>query len=504
MKPKLPKDKFILASTQIPYEEVIFHPHSIADLRMRLFRWQGQLYRGIGAERALFFQQLFQDGVIKSLVDRELLVESDLTDFTLEGYDTIVRHRAIPFTSYSIEWCAAMLKDAALTLLDFGIELARRGLSLEDGHLGNVLFDGYKPLFVDLGSIRLLDEYVHYFRWSAYDQFCQVCFYPLILMALGKDRTARLLMVENAGISKSDFLRLTQGIGGWRQVPSTPTLTRVQLALRKIIPSKYKAILKQKFQGVKSLSSQTEIERKANSIYTHNVKQKAYLNFLEILRQDIDKISLPSSSDRSQKHISFLGCSDNGTKKQSIVRQILTDLQPASVLDIGCHSGGYAQLAASLGSQVVALDKDPTSVNQLYQTARERKLSILPLVMDFTQPTPAYGLSSYRYMAATERFQCEMVLALGLIHHLVFEQHPQFKQIVEGFAQFCKRWLVVEFIAIDDETLLEFQLPKYYSKYYWYTLENFKTKLIEHFCHVKILTTDVESRTLLICEKQKR
>ncbi|MBE9039587.1 hypothetical protein IQ235_02100 [Oscillatoriales cyanobacterium LEGE 11467] len=498
---ELPEDNPIPNSTQISDREAIFHPHSIADSRIRLFRWQGQLYRGIGTERSPFFQKLFQDGAIQSLVDLELLVESELTALTLEGYETIVHHRSIPFTSYSIEWCVAMLQDATLTLLDFGIELAQRGLSLEDGHLGNILFDGYKPLFVDLGSIRPLDEYVHYFRWSAYDQFCQTCFYPLVLMALGKDRTARLLMVENSGISKSDFLRLTPGMGSSRRILKAPPITRLQLALRKLIPPDYKKLLKQNFKDFQPLSDRTEIEKKTNSIYSHNVKQKYYLKFLKNLRREVKKITLPTSFDRSKNSSPSFCSSENGTEKQSIICNILTDLKPASVLDIGCENGCYAQIAASLGSQVVAFDKDPTCVTQLYHTACDRKLSILPLVMDFTQPTPAYGLSRYRYVAATERLQCEMVLALELIHHLVFEQHPRFEQIVEGFAQFSQRWLVVEFIPIDDRALLQFQSPKYSSKFSWYTLDNFRKVLMKHFRHVKTLPAYIKPRTLLICEK---
>ncbi len=491
----------ILTNNKIPAEAIRFHPHSIADSRIRLFRWQGQLYRGIDSGRSPFFQQLFQEGFIQHLVDRQLLIESETTDLTLDGYDLIVRHRTLAFISYSIEWCAAMVKDAALVLLDFAIELAQRGLSLEDGHLGNILFDGVQPFFVDLGSIRPLDEYVHYFRWSAYDQFCQTCFYPLILMALEKDRTARLLMIENAGISQSDFLRLTQGVGSSRRMPKAPPITRVQLALRKLLPTQSKKILKQNLQKLKFFSNPTPVNINSSSINSNQIKQKSYLKFLENLRNEVKNIRLPTSLNHVQNANYSLESKENWTEKPAIIRQILRDIQPASVLDIGCQNGYYAQLAASLASQVVAFDKDPSWVSQLYYTAREQKLSILPLVMDFTQPTPSYGLSSYRYVAATKRFQCEMVLALGLIHHLVFEQHPRFEQIIEGLAQFSQRWLVVEFISINDREMLKYQSQKYYSKFSWYTLENFIKVLKKHFNILKISPNPDETRQILLCEK---
>jgi hypothetical protein len=39
-----------------------------------------------------------------------------------------------------------------------------------------------------------------------------------------------------------------------------------------------------------------------------------------------------------------------------------------------------------------------------------------------------------------------MVLALGLVHQIVFKRYLNFEQIGQGFALFSKRWLVVEFV----------------------------------------------------------
>ncbi len=510
--------------TGISSSEIVFHPHSIADYKMRLFQWSGKLYRGIGCERAPFFTQLFQEGVIQQLVEKGLFIETELTPLKVNGFDMVVSHRSIPFTSYSIEWCPAMIKDAALTLLDVAIELARRGFALEDGHLGNVLFDGCEPFFVDLGSIRPFDEYVHYFRWDAYDQFCQVCLYPLLLMSQGKDKVARLLMVDNEGVLKTDLLLLTRRSGLSRRLSNPPLATRLQLGLMQIMPPEQLKLFREKLkfiqaslnkkteglQETKELQESSELQelnelQESKKLNQHTsclekITQKYYLISLEKIRQNVRNITLPCFKTLlpgESEAFSWSSCQDTWTAKQVSVYKTLTELHPSSVLDIGCHTGAYSKLAASLGSQVVAFDKDLACVTQLYYDAREKKLPILPLLMDFTQPTPAYGLSNYRYVAATERFQCEMVLALGLVHHIVFEQHPQFEQTVEGFALFSKRWLLVEFVPLEDPELAGFLSPRHS----WYMLENFMNKLSKWFSSIHILPSDPELRVLLLCEK---
>src|ERR1051325_8708133 len=117
----LARDKISQRSPSIPSSEVIFHPHSFGDNAGRLF-WRGaQLCRGIHPEHARFFARLFRDGVVQSLVERGLLIESELTDLTVDQYPMVVKHRAVPFISSPNEWCAAMLKDAALTIIDLAI-----------------------------------------------------------------------------------------------------------------------------------------------------------------------------------------------------------------------------------------------------------------------------------------------------------------------------------------------------------------------------------------------
>jgi len=182
---------------RIPSEEVAFHPHSHGDPAGRLFLWKGELYRGIRAEWAPLWGELLQQGVIQRLVDRGLLIDTETTALRLDGFDLVVRHRRLPFVSYPEEWCATMLKDAGLAILDLVIELAPNGLTLKDGHPWNVLFDAGRFIYVDLTSLAPLPADG---GWPGHDSFCRFCLYPLLLISDGHDRFARRVLPESEGV----------------------------------------------------------------------------------------------------------------------------------------------------------------------------------------------------------------------------------------------------------------------------------------------------------------
>src|SRR6266571_1885451 len=87
----------------IPLSEVDFHPLSFADPNGRLFWWQGQLYRGITQGRTDFYNSIVQDGVVQSLIDKGLLIQTQLTALELDEYKMIFKHHCVPFVAYPYE-----------------------------------------------------------------------------------------------------------------------------------------------------------------------------------------------------------------------------------------------------------------------------------------------------------------------------------------------------------------------------------------------------------------
>lgn len=471
---------------QILSSEVDFHPLSFGDPNGRLFFWKGQLYRGIRQERASFYKQLFQDGVVQNLISKGLLVETELTNLTLDGYELVLRHRRVPFVSYAYEWCAPMLKQAALAVIDIEMELARRDLTLQDAHPWNVLFDGCKPIYVDFGSIVPAQANT---LWPAYDEFCRFFLYPLHLIVHGHVRIARWLLHDyDQGILKSDLTALTYM---WSLRSEVRQTMKAWLeTVKRHVPSLFRPALKKGYRLLKSA-----LLKPAPPV------PQSRLDFLRQVRQQVEDLAIPSvrtewSGYYEDCYPSFAP-SDEWTQKHRSVYQVLSELRPFSVLDIGSNRGWYSQLAALLGSTVVAFDVDEICVAQLYHDARDRHLQILPLVMDFRNPSPGYGLCNSWLTPATQRLRCDMVLALALVHHLVFKQHLNFEQIVEGLSIFSNRYLLLEFVPREDQYVREW----WTGDYSWYTQDNLMTTLRQRFHSVKVYPSYPAPRVLLLCEK---
>jgi SAM-dependent methyltransferase len=483
----------LMSKQQIPSHEVKFHPHSFGDYHVRLFQWQEHLYRGICPEGALFFTKLFQDGVIQKLSEQGLLIESELTPLVLDDYTMVIRHRKLRFISYPNEWCAIMFRDAILTLLDLGIELAKQGLTLGDAHPWNLLFDidECHPVFVDLGSVAIINDA----KWRVYDEFCRFCLYPLLLMSCGQSRIARLLMCEDEGVSKSDLLKWIPKRSQVGIDPKGSILSRAESALRDQLPDSYRQLLKNGLSKLRLLNQQLSLEHSSPVDVLDGMREKSHLTFLQNVRSEVESIVFASDHPKqiSASEPTILPL------KQQTVYKILSELQPETVLDIGSGDGRYSKLAAALGSKVIALDINETCITQLYTEARAKLLPILPLVMDFTKPTPARGLANHWAIAATERLQCEMVLALAVVDYIVLVQRLNFDQIVEGLAQFSTRWAVVEFIPREDPAISHL----WTERVSWYQLDRLIIALQKRFSKVTILPSEPEPRVLLFCEKEK-
>lgn len=451
------------ASTReaIPADEVSFHPHSFADSDGRLFRWNGELYRGISAEQTPFFRKLFSDGLIGRLAGKGLLIETEPTPYAMGEYPMVVRHKHLPFGSYPNEWCAAMLKDAALTIIDLVIELATHGLTLKDAHPWNVLFDDCKPIFVDMTSIVPMKDDS---TWAGFDEFSRFCYFPLVLMSHGQERIARSLLSEYNGVLRAEVLQLMRSC-----VPSKFAMSKL---IRRLL-NPVRPFLGNDSSGLASK-----------------------LRFLGQVRADIERMATTHGPELRR-----VGADSSGGEardlKQRHLRDILTKLRPSSVLDIGSGSGWRSRLSARLGSRVVAFDSEPKCVTRLYQEARADGSMILPLVMDFVKPTPSVGYSGHYSVAATERLRCDMVLALGLTDTLVFDRFLTFDLIAEGLALFSKRWLVVEFIPPDGPGLEK----RGSYKPSWYALDGFVKALRKRFREVEVISLDPVPGALLSCEK---
>jgi 2-polyprenyl-3-methyl-5-hydroxy-6-metoxy-1,4-benzoquinol methylase len=486
-----------------------FHSSSGGDWNGRLFEWQGDIYRAIGTSYLSTLETLFQNQTIHKLVEKGLLIDTASTTLQLDNYSLVIKHRRLPFVTYPGEWSISALKEAALLILELEIELAQIGFSIHDVNPWNVLFDGIKPIFVDLGAIMPLENTSIWSKanrhpyFPAYEQFCQLILYPLYLMTWGYERIARALLLDYRGVTKTEFLRLSPQLKHQLQVihrqPAVQQLAyRWINAAKSALPKPVRSVVRRNQTYLQQRDSQID----AQALIVDTQKR---LSFMKQLKDEVESINTTIlTSEWADYYAAFhaneiptFDSTDNWTAKNHNVFKVLMDLQPSSVLDIGSNTGWYSQMAARKGKTVISFDTDEICVNQLYYGAKQNQLNIMPLVMDFRSPSPGYGPCNRWLLPATERLPCDLVIALAVVHHLVSKQYLNFEQISQTLNSFAKKWVLVEFMPPEDEWVRDWLTPEFS----WYTLENFVSSMRRFFPNVEILDSYPLPRKLLLFTK---
>jgi hypothetical protein len=166
--------------------------------------------------------------------------------------------------------------------------------------------------------------------------------------------------------------------------------------------------------------------------------------------------------------------------KKRAVETVLERTRPSLVYDIGGNTGEYSRLATARAIDCVCYDIDPMCVHHNYERARaENDTHMLPLLMDFSNPSPSLGFDLRERTSFIERSRGDLVLALALIHHLRITANAPFEMIARFLAR-LGRQLLIEFVPKHDikaQVLLQSRPDTFQD----YTENGFRTSFERHF-----------------------
>lgn len=446
-----------------------------------IYERDGSIYRSISPEFIPFVKSLLDNKNIQETINHRFVDTSIYQENTKLNTLTL-KHKKILPVNYPYEWSNQMLQDAARLTLDICLELLDEGFILKDATPWNIVFESCNPVFVDFTSIMPVEADLY---WVALDQFLRLFLFPLLAAENGFGR-----------VNRSLFLTSQNGLSGQEishYLPAFSWLRKPWLINRLYIPRAMVNLLQ-------STDQDKEIEKLISISVISPEKRKIFFKGLlsevnSIKSNDGDKEQSRYNSDMA----SFFD-PQRFNQKQSAISKLLLELKPKSVVSIGCKKGGYAILAAQMGIPVTAFDTNENSLDLLYQTAKLRNLNILPLIMDITNPTPPSGWRASQYSSAIDRLKGEGALAVTQVHSLAITQCQPFKRIVKEFSDYCEKWLITEFIPIEDPRAKELLLTNR-RDLSWYTLEGFLSELNLHFKEVTTFESYPKGRTLIFCRK---
>jgi hypothetical protein len=187
--------------------------------------------------------------------------------------------------------------------------------------------------------------------------------------------------------------------------------------------------------------------------------------------------------------------------KRSIVSRMLDAAGGTQIWDIGANVGTYSDLAAGPGRQVLAFDQDAASVEHHWRTLdAAARISVLPLVIDLTNPSPSLGWALEERRSLLERGPADVVMALALVHHLAIGSNLPLTSISRLLAK-AGRKLIIEFVPKDDPMTQQL-LAARPDIFPGYTLDGFRSAFATDFRITDEVRVEDSLRTIFLMESR--
>jgi ribosomal protein L11 methylase PrmA len=440
-----------------------------------LFRGlDGVLYRQVNAVGAADYEAFIDSGLYQRLVDSRLLVSHEKASlklgFTKEAH-AVIRPEVVPFISYPFEWSFHQLKDAALLTLRIQKIALEYGMSLKDASAYNVQFTNGSPIFIDSLSFEVYNEGS---PWQAYRQFCQHFLAPLVLMSYVDPRLSQLLRTELDGIG----LELTSKL--------LPKRAKIKPGIAMHI------VMHAKAQKAK------QGEHKHS---TQKLSKAGMLGILSSLETSIRKMRpLSKETEWANYYNNTNYTAQSADKKAELLVQMLKPLRITTLLDMGGNNGRYSRLLNEHKVHTVCTDIDPLAVDENYLiTKKSKNKYMLPLHVDLTNPGGAIGWANEERGTIQDRLQCDMVMALALVHHLAISNNVPFVRFAEYLGRFAK-YILVEFVPKED-TQVQKLLSTRKDIFPDYDILSFKDAFANNYTLLSEESIPGTKRTLLLFRK---
>jgi hypothetical protein len=360
------------------------------------------------------------------------MVASTVSD-TSDGLRLL--HPKVPVPTYPWEWTPSQWLAAAELTLSLCEEGLADGWVLKDATPLNILFVGSRPVLVDVLSFERWDpapsKYASHI-WLAYGQYIRTFLLPLLMNKM-LSWPLELSLFKRDGYEPVELYEALS----WSQRLSRAAFWPVTL------PAKL-----DKGSAAKAAPARPP-QHKTPELALHLLKRT-----LGDLRKRTRRAMPEHEGSEWANYTATLThySAQESAQKMDWVREVLGDLKPARVLDIGANTGVFSELAASSGARVVALERDAAAAESLYRMSSKSALSIQTIHADLSRPTPAVGWDNRETSTLLHRLeaQSDLVMMLAVIHHLILMEQIPIGAIIDLAYRLTVQHLIVEWVPVTD------------------------------------------------------
>lgn len=410
-------------------------PGSFRDPEAHVFTTSNRIFRGISRDKADWFRSFLQSPFFRERAGAYIVNTQEISPDdalaagipveTVKAYGMWVEHEPLPFISYPYEWSFDTLKAAACLTLKLLVDALDNGYTLKDASAYNVQFIHFKPVFMDVPSFC---EYQEGDPWLGYKQFCEHFLAPLCLTAFSgidfnqwfRGRLDGLDIMEvSAALPAGSYFR-------------PQVLMHIHLhawAMRKM----------------ESISDGNQ-QRKSREIPSKNLRALAISlsDFITVLRRK--RTSYWQRYEQQQVYDEV-----SQADKARVVRNFVKTNKLQTLLDLGCNTGRYCEVALKAGAeQVIGVDFDCGAVDIASREAQRQNWPAQFLYFDIANPSPNQGWGLTERTALEKRLgQRDGLFCFALLHHLIIGRNIPMEELIDWVCGLAGRGLV-EFIPKTD------------------------------------------------------
>jgi hypothetical protein len=443
-----------------------------------IFYHDDHLYRAVTSLHQKNYDHLMNSGLYAKLAEMNYLIphkEVEQDSLPVSGMYKVLEPARINFISYPYEWSFSQFKDAALLTLEIQKTALEFGMSLKDASAYNIQFHGGSPVFIDTLSFEM---YLKDRPWIAYKQFCQHFISPLSLMGYCDISLNGLMKNYIDGIPIDLARKLL------------PVRSRFNFGLLLHIHLHASAQNKYKSNSVKV----SELNRKFS--------KNSFLFLLDSLKKTVKNIKWkPKGTEWGDYYEPGVHIPAYIGHKMQLVSEYINIIKPQNTWDLGSNNGTFSRIANEQGGNVIAFDIDPACVENNYNNVIAKKENkVLPLLLDLTNPSPSLGWANLERKSFTSRANCDLIMALALIHHLAITNNLPFSNIAEYFSGLSP-YLIIEFVPKEDDKV-QVMLKNRLDIFSTYSLDNFEKMFSKYFV-IEHKQNILESKRTLYLMKRK-
>ena len=293
----------------------------------------------------------------------------------------------------------------------------------------NIQFSGPNPIFIDTLSFK---KYVNGAYWTGYKQFCEQFLCPLLLTSF-------------CGVAYNEWYR------GSLNGLDIPRVARLLPLWARFFPRLQLHIFLHAHLIERTNSNAKDLSKKRASV-AKGLSRQAYEGLLTSMLRLVRCLKpkgVKNTYWKDYEQQNSYSPEDYESKRRIVVEFIATT-KPGTVLDLGCNSGDFSEICLMNGArQAIGVDSDQGALEAAVSRAKDKKLHLLPLYLDLTNPSSAQGWASTERAGFSERVKPDALVALAVLHHLIIGKNIPMANAIQWLVQQAPAGLL-EFVPKSD------------------------------------------------------